>query len=577
MSYLVMARKYRPRNFEEVVGQPHVVKTLKNALQKGRFAHAYIFYGPRGVGKTTTARILARCLNCVEGPTISPCGKCSPCREILTGTSLDVLEIDAASNRGIDEIRNLRENVRFSPAGGKFRVYIIDEIHMLTIPAFNAFLKTLEEPPSHAVFIGATTEIEQIPRTVLSRVQRFNFRLVPRQEIADYLKQISEREKIEITEDALDIIAGKANGSLRDGLGLLDQLAAFCEDAITSDEVRAALGVIESNLFFRAMEAVTGRGSADVFRLVEELSGVGADPAEFMRGFADHFRDLLLIKSSGSSKIIEGTEAYRERMMEASDKFSELDLVRLMKLSFDSVAELKRSQTPMLGLELRLLQMLKLHDTPELSNLIEEYQKGLSPETPAAPLSTPELFSQDAEGKSSGNKSHNSLQKPEINNRTSALPAEVDTEMSTDDSMNLGLKAKGESPSPSSISEPHSGLKRLKESWGEICDVLKKHNNHLGFFLMDSTPERMKGNTVEIACPNDFQTNRLSANRQLVQNAVKDTVNMTVMVKFVKGATKTEKNQLGNSMKGRRELLEELMKNDPVLKELVERFEAEPI
>ncbi len=244
MSYIVIARKYRPKNFSEVVGQEHITKTLINAITNNRVAHAYLFSGPRGVGKTTTARILSKSLNCQKGPTSLPCNACSNCNEIDNSINLDVLEIDGASNRGIEEIRTLQVNTRYAPGRGKYKIYIIDEVHMLTKPAFNALLKTLEEPPKHVIFIFATTEPHQIPMTVLSRCQRFNFRRLTVLEIEGKLREISEKEKISVDDEAVKLIARQADGSLRDGESMLDQLFTYSDKTITTNEVRMMFGFV---------------------------------------------------------------------------------------------------------------------------------------------------------------------------------------------------------------------------------------------------------------------------------------------------------------------------------------------
>ncbi|NOY59306.1 MAG: DNA polymerase III subunit gamma/tau, partial [Calditrichaeota bacterium] len=251
MSYVVLARKYRPMFFKDVVGQQHVTKTLQNAIEQNRIANAYLFSGPRGVGKTTVARLLAKALNCEHGPTIKPCNECSSCIEINESRSLDVFEIDGASNRGIDEIRNLRESLRYSPNPGKHRIYIIDEVHMLTNEAFNALLKTLEEPPTNVLFIFATTEAHKVPTTILSRCQRFDFKRMSNKSIADQLRELAAKEKIEIDEESLRLIANKADGSMRDGESILDQVIAFAGTKIDSAQVADLLGIIDQELFFQ--------------------------------------------------------------------------------------------------------------------------------------------------------------------------------------------------------------------------------------------------------------------------------------------------------------------------------------
>ena len=250
MSYIVFARKWRPQNFDEVIGQEHVTKTLKNAFNSGRIAHAYIFSGPRGIGKTSTARILAKALNCQKDISTNPCNKCSTCSEIAKGTNLDVLEIDGASNRGIDEVRQLRENIKFSPTSSRYKIYIIDEVHMLTIEAFNALLKTLEEPPAHVKFIFATTQPHKVPSTILSRCQRFDFRRIPIVQIVQKLKEISKAEHIKIDEKVLVAIAKACEGSLRDAESILDQLTSYGRDTISLKDVSSVLGLIEQDVLF---------------------------------------------------------------------------------------------------------------------------------------------------------------------------------------------------------------------------------------------------------------------------------------------------------------------------------------
>jgi len=300
MSYQVIARKYRPQAFEEVVGQPLVTETLKNAILQQRVAHGYIFSGARGVGKTTTARILAKALNCVQGPTVTPDGVCDSCREITAGNSVDVLEIDAASNRGIDEIRELRETVRYLPSRDRYKVFIIDEVHMLTTEAFNALLKTLEEPPERSLFILATTEPHKLPPTIQSRCQHFAFRLLDYSEIYSQLQRIATAENIQADELALAPIAQAAEGSLRDALSLLDQVIAACGNTLDENRVRQLLGVVPGRFMREVVETVHAGDARRVLDLVAQLTTEGYELAHFSGQLSSTIRDLMVARSCGA-------------------------------------------------------------------------------------------------------------------------------------------------------------------------------------------------------------------------------------------------------------------------------------
>jgi DNA polymerase-3 subunit gamma/tau len=296
MSYQVLARKWRPQVFEDVVGQAHITRTLQNAIASGRLAHAFLFSGPRGVGKTTTARILAKALNCAEGPTPTPCGTCNSCRETAAGTSMDVVEIDGASNRGIEHIRELREAVKYAPAGGKYKVYVIDEVHMLTNEAFNALLKTLEEPPPHVIFIFATTEPQKIPATILSRCQRYGFKRVSLQEITGRLHRIADAEGISITDQGLALIARAAEGSMRDSQSLLDQAVSYCGLTIQEEDLEVTLGSVPQQTLMAFTAGLISRDSARLLKEVDLLLERGQDLRQVLSGVVEHLRNLLVLK-----------------------------------------------------------------------------------------------------------------------------------------------------------------------------------------------------------------------------------------------------------------------------------------
>ena len=296
MEYQSLYRKWRPQNFEDIIGQKHITQTLINAISLNRISHAYIFSGPRGVGKTTTARILAKSLNCVEGPTPHPCNKCARCIRITDGYSMDVIEIDGASNRGIDDIRDLRNKVKFAPAEGKYKVYIIDEVHMLTTEAFNALLKTLEEPPSHVIFIFATTNPHKIPSTILSRCQWFNFRRISLEDIVAKLKMIAKDEELNINDKTLNMIARNSTGSMRDAESVLDQIIAYCGKEITSQSVREVLGIIEEEVFFELIEAIIKNDTLKGIEIINRTSDLGGDASQFIKNLMEYVHNLSLAK-----------------------------------------------------------------------------------------------------------------------------------------------------------------------------------------------------------------------------------------------------------------------------------------
>lgn len=372
MSYLVTARKWRPMVFEDIVGQSHVTTTLRNAIASNRLSHAYIFSGPRGVGKTTTARILAKAINCRNPRELNPDNECDICREITEGRGIDVLEIDGASNRGVDEIRNLRESVRYGPAKGKYKVYIIDEVHMLTKEAFNALLKTLEEPPSYIVFVFATTEVHKVPPTILSRCQRFDFRRISTDEIVARLRFIADQEHITIDDDALLIIAKKGDGSLRDAQSIFDQMVSFCGETISAQQVAQALNVVDVELYFRTTDLIHNKDAKGGLALVEDIIQRGYDIKEFLSGLAEHFRNLLIVLTTQSTQLIETSEAYKKRYEEAAPRFSEADLFRLIKIVGDLTAALRWTDQPRFKLEVGLLQMIKMDSSVAIDQLLQQ-------------------------------------------------------------------------------------------------------------------------------------------------------------------------------------------------------------
>ena len=377
MSYQVIARKWRPQTFGDLVGQAHVTETLQNAIRSDRVAHAYIFSGARGVGKTTAARILAKALNCVNGPTPEPCGVCDSCKEIAAGTSLDVIEIDAASNRGIDQIRELREMVRYAPAAARSKVVILDEAHMLTGEASNALLKTLEEPPDRVIFVMATTEPENLADTIRSRSQHFHFRALTFAEISGRLQEIAAKENLKIEAGALAVIARMAEGSLRDALSLLEQARAFCGDTIPDKEVRELLGVVPEDALEELVGAIAS-GSADrALGLVHTFQKEGRNLQHFCREAIRHVRNLLIARVCGAdSELIAATPDQRPALERAAAQFSEEDLTRFFQILLQTDEDLRRKPDPRVHLEMGLLRLINASRLAPLEELLAEVRGG---------------------------------------------------------------------------------------------------------------------------------------------------------------------------------------------------------
>jgi DNA polymerase III subunit gamma/tau len=396
MGYKVIARKYRPQTFREIVGQQHVTRTLANAIGSNRVAHAYIFSGVRGVGKTTTARILAKALNCANGPTADPDNTCDSCREISAGTSLDVLEIDAASNRGIDQIRELREMVRYAPASSRYKVVILDEAHQLTDEASNALLKTLEEPPERVVFILATTQAEDLADTIKSRAQLFQFRSLTFKEIAEEIERITREEKLQIEPGAVAVLARAAEGSLRDGLSLLEQAISYSDDTVTDAHVRELFGVVAENVLDELVEAIATQSAERALSLVHRLIGEGQNLQHFCREAIRHFRNLLVARVCGaSSDLVAAPSDEQERLSEQAAKFSEEDLTRFFNILLATDDDLRKKPDPRLHLELGLLKLVNAQRLAPLEEVLADLRGTGTPSksTPSSSGSVPRAMS----------------------------------------------------------------------------------------------------------------------------------------------------------------------------------------
>lgn len=390
MGFIVTARKWRPQNFEDVVGQEHITKTLKNAIVNNRIAHAYIFAGPRGVGKTTTARILAKSLNCLNPKEGEPCNNCEMCNSFQNSQSLDIIEIDGASNRRIEEIRTLRESVKYAPTKGTYKIYIIDEVHMLTTESFNALLKTLEEPPEHTLFIFATTDIHKVPLTIISRCQRFDFRRIELRTIKTLLAHIAEEDNISIDDKTLTLIAKKADGALRDAESLFDQVVSFCGNKVEASDLSSMLNLIDEEVYFEITDSILDKKFASAFEITQRIYDNGWNFVDFLNGMNEHFRNIMTVIIRKDSSLVETAEVYKERYLKYKDLFSEGDILRILSFLNKTSYELKSAQNQKIKIEIALCNLIGLERSYTISKLISQVESGTvsysaSSVEPAAP------------------------------------------------------------------------------------------------------------------------------------------------------------------------------------------------
>ena len=554
MSYLVLARKWRPLVWEDMRGQEHVTSTLKNAIKNERLAHAYLFTGPRGVGKTTAARILAKSLNCDKGISTVPCNQCSSCKEISEGINTDVYEIDGASNRGINEIRSLREKIKYVPSSGRYKIYIIDEVHMLTKEAFNALLKTLEEPPEHVVFIFATTEPHKVPPTIISRCQRFDFRRISTQEINQSLRTICQAEKINIDDEAIQLISMKADGSLRDSQSILDQMISYTEGAITGEQVIKALGLIEQDVFFQITDIVQEKDIKKGIQLVEDIVSKGYDIEEFLNGLEDHLRNLLFVISTQNTEILQTSETYKKRYLTQVEKFEEGDILRLIKITSDAKAKLRRDVQPRFQLELAVVKMIKMDKTVTVEDLISQI-KDIAVKIP---------MQTEVPDKDPAEKKNPSQEKTDIKIQEKSAE-KVKTE-----------------PNSNQEAQPEKKksltLELIREQWPEFISRIKHKKITLGSFLAEGILYDLKGKNIEVVfgLDNNFHIDAINRSKDIVSEVLKEVFKQDVYIKCIKkDLPKSEKKKIIGNEKG--ENLEDILENDKSLKDLVDDIDAKLI
>ena len=515
MSYQVLSLKLRPQRFDEVVGQRHVTRTLQNAIGLDRVAHGYIFSGPRGVGKTTTARILAKVLNCKNPKDNNPCGTCVNCTEITQGSNLDVQELDGASNRGIDEMRDLREAVKYPPNNSKYRIYIIDEVHMLTREAFNALLKTLEEPPPHVIFIMATTDAHKVPATILSRTQRFDFKHISINDISEYLKQILESENIKYDTDGIRLIAQKADGSLRDSLSLLDQTIAYASDALDVETIRDILGIIKENVFLNIIQTIEKRDHKEVIHQLSQLIDAGYAISDFISGFNDFLRNCMIKKTGESAKLNLSENSLN--WLQTGCRFSTADFLRMLDLSLQFESKLRFLQQPQISLEALFIKLSMMDASVDIASILS----GEVPKTISVKKSE--------------------SQKPSITTENPDSPL-VQTEPmeSPQPTENNPVTEKLTTPTPPVVSEPvpqqvrNLTLEDFNNSWTEIIEELEEKNSKIAHFLEEAKLSSFDGKQllIELVNGHRFHLKTLEKDAEQIASVINDKLNQKIRIKF---------------------------------------------
>ena len=515
MSYQVLSLKLRPQRFDEVVGQTHITRTLQNAIGLDRVAHGYIFSGPRGVGKTTTARILAKVLNCKNPQENNPCGTCINCTEITQGSNLDVQELDGASNRGIDEIRDLREAVKYPPNNGKYRIYIIDEVHMLTGPAFNALLKTLEEPPPHVIFIMATTDSHKVPATILSRTQRFDFKHISVNEISDYLSKILESENINYDKDGIHLIAQKAGGSLRDSLSLLDQTIAYASDALDLETIRDVLGVIKENVFLNIIQTIEKRDHKNVIQQLSQLMDSGFAISDFISGFNEYLRNCMIQKTGESGKL--NLSENSMNWLQIDCRFSTADFLRMLDLSLQFESKLRFLQQPQISLEALFIKLSMMDSSVDIVSLLS----GDIPGAISVKKTEPQKSSTTAEKKTSPT----NTAEPENVPLTEKNPV---------------VESPVLAPKTQTISEPKPDaikpltLENIRNHWSKIIEGLEKKNSKISHFLEEAKLTDFDGNQllIELINGHRFHLKTLEKDAEQIASVINDKLGQKIRIKF---------------------------------------------
>ena len=510
MSYIVLARKYRPQTFAEVYAQEHITDILQNAITSNRIPHAYLFNGPRGVGKTSLARILAKSLNCVEGPTITPCNKCHNCLEITASTSNDVIEIDGASNNSVDDIRDLQSELMYAPSASKYKVYIIDEVHMLSKSAFNALLKTLEEPPDNVIFIFATTEPHKVLPTIISRCQRYDFKRIPVDSIVKRIQYIVQQEGVTIDNDSVYLIARKADGGMRDALSLMDQVLSYCMNEVTVEKVREIFGLLPSQVFYNILKGIHEHDPRLVIEYLHGIFEQGTELQELINNILEFVRVVLLRKLKIAPPDINPDEF--ALYDEVADLFGQNDLMYIMSYLIQTKSDIRTSSNPQLILEVVMIKLCKMDEMDELSQILSKLDKiKFSASAPVAHSPAPT----SAPASSFTPKQANTYTPPAASKASAAAPIEFDEPVHT---------------------TLEYSLESMQSNWSRMVSRLKKHSNMGGVILMQAKLMEVSDNKVSIMVDGGTALSTLQKNIDNIQTIVRELFDRQVKIEIIQSS-----------------------------------------
>lgn len=588
MSYKVLSRKWRPQVFHDIIGQKHITKTLENAINLNRVAHGYLFFGPRGVGKTTCARILSKALNCIDLNESNPCNKCINCKQILDGSSLDVLEIDGASNRGIDEIRELREAVKYTPSSGKYRIYIIDEVHMLTQQAFNALLKTLEEPPSHVKFIMATTEINKVPQTILSRTMRFNFHRIKPDLISNHLKKILETENITYDPNSINLIANKSDGSLRDSLSYLDQVISYSDNDIQISIVKDVLGIIEESIYLNLLINCHDNNNSMVIEICSQLFEAGVPIIDCIKGWNDFLRNIILLKSNCIDQITLSKKSV-ESINENLNNYSYIHFLKILNFSLEFESNINKIDQIEIAFELLMLKISSLnakYKKKTMSNSVDfeekdEVSKNTNSENLNKIKNNDNYEIQSVPKIDIIEKQKNTIEEQKIQKNISKIDSNKDNQKDFHNSIateNVGETKLNNSSTDNNVIEKSSlnsdkrtdniDLKFFLKRWDELVNTIEGTDSKLSIFLEDAIPKEYKNNILNIVLPdgNVFQATNLQKNVNILEDYINEKYGIKLKINF------------SSKEKDKKEFKDNPLKNDhPLISDAIEMFNGEII